>query len=112
MESQSTDIPSLEAKFQRLSVASLGEGPHQDIFTQAIRNVLSTDISEITLAQIVDGLPLSAVEKDTYTGSGYLCGDHPLHQKHKQLCSGVLEKTRQLYADFDVNSLRISSEVC
>ncbi|KAK3934669.1 hypothetical protein QBC46DRAFT_358846 [Diplogelasinospora grovesii] len=114
MESQSTrkaDMDSLEAQFRRLSVASLGEGPHRDILTRAIRNVLSTDISEITLAQIVDGLPLSVVEKDTYTGSGYLSGDHPLHQKHKQLCPGVLEKTRQLYIGFDVDTLQISSKL-
>ncbi|KAI5865862.1 hypothetical protein GGS23DRAFT_357446 [Durotheca rogersii] len=115
MESQATqkpaDIHDLEAKFQRLSFANLGEGPHRDILTRAIRNVLSTDIAEITLAQIVDGLPLSEVERDAYTGSGYLCGDHPLHKTHKQLCPGALEKARQLYADFDVDSLQISSKL-
>lgn len=105
------DTQSQEAGLQRLSVASLGTGPHYDIFVRAIKHVLSTEISEITLAQIVDGLPLSAVERDTYTSSGYLCGDHPLHEKHQQLCPGVLEKARQLYAEFDINSLQLSSNV-
>ncbi|KAI5916985.1 hypothetical protein F4810DRAFT_698415 [Camillea tinctor] len=108
---QGSKKDSLEAKLQQISPASLGEGPHRDIFSRAIRNVLSTDISEITLAQIVDGLPLSEVERDTYTGHGYLSGDHPLNQKHKQLCPGVLEKTRQLYSDLDIDSLRISSKL-
>ncbi len=101
----------MEAKLQRLSVASLEDGPHRDIFTRALKNVLSTEISEITLAQIVDGLPLSAVERDTYSGSGYLAGDHPLHDKHTELCPGVSEKTRQLCADFDVDSISIGSKV-
>ncbi|KAI1498342.1 hypothetical protein F5X99DRAFT_431797 [Biscogniauxia marginata] len=91
---QEIDTDSLEAKLQRISLASLGEGPHRDILNRAIRNVLSTDISEITLAQIVDGLPLSEVERDTYTGYGYLSGDHPLSQKHKQLCPGLLHEYR------------------
>ncbi|TAQ89229.1 hypothetical protein B7494_g2432 [Chlorociboria aeruginascens] len=85
------DTDSLEAKFQRISLSGLGDGPHRDILNRAIRNVLSTDISEITLAQIVDGLPLS--------------------EKHKQLCPGVLEKMCQLYSDFDIDSLRISSKL-
>ena len=71
---QEFNTDNLEAKFQRISLASLGEGPHRDTLDRAIRNVLPTDISEITLAQIVDGLPLSEVERDTYTGHGYSLG--------------------------------------
>ncbi|KAH9991313.1 hypothetical protein F4779DRAFT_249005 [Xylariaceae sp. FL0662B] len=108
---QEINMDSLEAKLQRISLARLEEGPHRNILDRAIRNVLSTDISEITLAQIVDGLPLSEIERDTYTGHGYLTADHPLHQKHKQLCPGVLEKTRQLYSDFNIDSLQISTKL-
>lgn len=113
MEPQNTahlDMTSLEAKFQNLSLATLGEGPHHNILNRAIRNVLSSKISEITLAQIFDGLPLSEVETDTYYGSS-LCGDHPLHDRHIQLCPGVLEKTSELYSDFNIDSLQISSKV-
>ncbi|OBT73985.1 hypothetical protein VF21_05993 [Pseudogymnoascus sp. 05NY08] len=38
---------------------------HRDIFTRAVKNVLSSEIAQITYAQIIDGLPLSSVEKDT-----------------------------------------------
>ncbi|KAK3942779.1 hypothetical protein QBC46DRAFT_406084 [Diplogelasinospora grovesii] len=100
------DMDSLSAQFN-----NLGQAPHRDILTRAIRNVLLTDISEISLAQIVDGLPLYAVERDTYTGHGYLCGDHPLREKHQQLRPGVLERTRQLLADFDIDTLQISSKL-
>lgn len=111
MEAQDLQKLDVDANFQQVSFASLEEDPHRDVFSRAIRNVLSTYISEITLAQIFDGLPLSKVERDTYTSSGYLIGSHPLHQEHQQLCPGVLEKARQFYADFDISSLRISSKV-
>lgn len=106
---QEADI--LEAKFHRLSIANLVPGPHKDIFTRAVRNVLSTDISLMTLAQIVDGLPLSEVEIDNGSTSTRLGVKHPLHEKHQQLCPGVMEKTPELYNDFDVDSLRVSSKV-
>jgi len=68
-------------------------------------NVLSSEVAELTYAQIIDGLPLSAVEKDTYAGS--LHDDHPLHSKHIKLCPGVLKRSRGLCTSFDANSLQI-----
>ncbi|OBT97131.1 hypothetical protein VE01_04877 [Pseudogymnoascus verrucosus] len=79
-------------------------GQHRDIFTRAVGNVLSTEIAQITYAQIADGLPLSSVEKDTYAFRA-LTYDHPLHTNHIDLCPTALEKTRELYADFNPHTL-------
>ncbi|KFZ24515.1 hypothetical protein V502_01001 [Pseudogymnoascus sp. VKM F-4520 (FW-2644)] len=82
---------------------------HRDIFTRAVANVLSSEIAQITYAQIADGLPLSSVEMDTY-GYGALSGDHPLHTKHTSLCPGALEKAQELHAEFNPNSLQLLYE--
>ncbi|KFY31203.1 hypothetical protein V493_01311 [Pseudogymnoascus sp. VKM F-4281 (FW-2241)] len=60
---------------------------HRDIFNRAVENVLSSDIAQITYAQITDGLPLSRVEMDTYE-YGALSGDHPIYTRHTDLCGG------------------------
>ena len=44
-----TVVPGLENQFGKLSVELLG-GPHYDIFTQAMSNVLSTDTAKLTFA--------------------------------------------------------------
>lgn len=82
--------------------------PHRDIFARAVSNVLSTDIAKITYAQIIDGLPLASVAQDT----GYeLPNGHPLHNGHKDLCPGVLEKTEEFRARFDPGSLQLDMNV-
>lgn len=61
---------------------------HQE-FTTALRNVLSTDIAEFTLSQILDGLPVAEVAQEnlgTCTWEG-----HPVFE-HKELCDGVLDR--------------------
>lgn len=73
-----------------------------------MENVLSSEIAQITYAQIADGLPLSSVEMDTYD-YGALSGDHPLHTKHTDLCAGALEKAQQLHAEFNLSSLQVNS---
>ena len=84
---------------------------HRDIFTRAVRNVLSTNTAEETYAQVLDGLPLSKVERDRW--SHYtICASHPLHNNHKTLCPGVLERLRQLHDQIDVGQvLKFDSKV-
>lgn len=100
---------STDEQTQKLSIEIL-TGQHRDVFTRAVENVLSTEIAQITYAQIADGLPLSSIEKDTYA-FGALTYDHPLHTNHTDLCPEALEKTRQLYAEFDPNTLCIDHKV-
>lgn len=63
-------------------------------------------MAELTYTQIVDGLPLSEVVDDAYDdGGSSLSYLHPLYTKHTELCSGVLETTRQFHVDFYPNTL-------
>ena len=73
MGPQDTPSPSkrsINEPSQKLSIETL-TGQHRDILTRAVQNVMSTEIAQITYAQIVDGFPLSSVEKDNYA-SGVL----------------------------------------
>ncbi|KAG6353374.1 hypothetical protein INS49_007454 [Diaporthe citri] len=77
--------------------------PHRDAVASAISRVLSTEIAEITYAQIVDGLPLLQVFKDVH---GHLiCLDHPIHQ-HTQLKDNTLDTVRQIRNEFNPNILQ------
>ncbi|CAM1507741.1 Fc.00g045890.m01.CDS01 [Cosmosporella sp. VM-42] len=99
---------SVEHDFNKLSLSILDE-EHHTLADTAISNILSTDIAEITYAQIVDGLPLVSVLEDAY-GDAILANDHPI-RKHKALCPGVLEKTKAFRAEFDPDSLRFDSRL-
>jgi hypothetical protein len=94
-----------KAEFRKLTAESLEE-KHHDIFFRALSKVLSTEIAELTFAQIVDGLPLPQVADDTYDNGGSLSHIHPLYTKHTQLCPGVLETARQFRANFDPHILQ------
>ncbi|KAH7022036.1 hypothetical protein EDB80DRAFT_693958 [Ilyonectria destructans] len=82
-------------------------GAHHDVLIRAISNVLSTEIAEETYAQIIDGLPLASVVQDTSDAG--LHDDHPIHDAHKELCSGVLEKTREFRKDVDLSLIKLDS---
>lgn len=97
-----------DVQFKRLSIDSLDDN-HAELFTRAITRVLSTEIAEITYAQIIDGLPLSHVVNDT-EGGGPPDG-HPINKCHQELCPGVLVKTRQFREDFDPQILEFDSRV-
>jgi hypothetical protein len=97
--------PEEKTRFRKLTVDSLNK-QHRDIFVRALSNVLSTEIAELTFAQIIDGLPLSDVADDTYDNGASLSHIHPLYTKHTQLCPGVLETTQKFRADFDPNTLQ------
>ncbi|KAK3377450.1 hypothetical protein B0H63DRAFT_218904 [Podospora didyma] len=77
------------------------DADHRDPILQAISNILSTEIAEVTYAQVVDGLPLASAVNDAY----YLTeNDHPV-LGHKELCPGVLEQTRSFRAAFNPTAL-------
>lgn len=81
---------------------------HLLAFSRAVTNVLSTELAESTFAQIVDGLPLW----DVVYGLGHygLDREEPVF-KHRELCPGVIEKTRAFRADFDPRTFDIRAEV-
>ncbi|KAK4139780.1 uncharacterized protein C8A04DRAFT_15559 [Dichotomopilus funicola] len=69
-----------------LPIASLNDHS-REILTRAITNVLSTDLAKQTYTQIVDGLPLSDVARDTYLPPPYF--RHPLFTDHNELCTDL-----------------------
>ncbi|RSL58342.1 hypothetical protein CEP53_006170 [Fusarium sp. AF-6] len=97
-----------DARFKQPSINSL-DGDHVELFTRGITRVLSTEISEITYAQIIDGLPLSDVVKDTESGGPP--DGHPINDSHQELCPGVLEKIREFRKDFDPQILEFDSRL-
>ncbi len=96
------------AEYETLPIEKLGT-PHREILTRAITNVVASPIAKQTFAQIVDGLPLSDVAWDTF--SGCLCSLHPLLDEHKELCPGVAEDAQKLCSSFDTSTLLMSSKV-
>lgn len=88
---------------------ALGE-EHRDVLRRAVLNILSTNIAEITFAQIIDGLPLADVALDS--SSSVLPDEHPIYDAHPELCSGVLQKTREFRDQFDPDSLSLDVTVC
>lgn len=81
---------------------------HLAVYSRAITNVLSTDLAESTFAQLVDGLPLWDV---VYGLAHYgLVREEPVYN-HRNLCPGVLEKTRAFYTSFVPGKLEIRIDV-
>lgn len=71
--------------------------------SQAIKNILATNLVEATIAQLINGLPQADVAwncQGTFVGR-----DHPIID-HQEICSGVLDKTRALRDEFDLNTLQ------
>jgi hypothetical protein len=82
---------------------------HLDALRRAISNILATDLALTTFAQIIDGLPLYKVAWDKRTP--LLHRQHPINH-HITLCSGVLEKAREIRANFNLDTLTFKPEVC
>lgn len=82
---------------------------HQDTLIHAIKKILSTEVAEHSMAELVDGLPLIKTQEES-VGSFVGLG-HPLC-KHKRLCKGTLEKFREFRENWDPAILRFDSHVC
>lgn len=81
---------------------------HYRILDRALRNVLSTDLDELTMAQLVDGLPLAS--SGCRARGSLIIRGHPLLQ-HGSLCDGALEQTKAFREAFDPSILRFDSTV-
>ena len=95
---------------QRVKVSpEVLEPEHHHILVRAIKNVLSTELAELTMAELVDGLPLASTG---WAAAGHrLCRDHPLNE-HETLCDGVIDRIRALRDAFDPRILQLDSSVC
>lgn len=81
---------------------------HQESFRRAVLNIISTDISEQTFAQIVDGLPLKDVALDKRYHRHRT--NEPVFN-HVKLCPGSLEKARAFRENFEPTAFEIPSRV-
>ncbi|KAK4204302.1 hypothetical protein QBC40DRAFT_293050 [Triangularia verruculosa] len=96
----------LKMDVRKLPIHGLNEN-HRDILTRAISRLLATDIAKITFAQILDGLPTAEVGDDC--SDGELPDGHPLREKHRDLCPGVLDKLSEFRDSFQPESLEIDT---
>lgn len=78
------------------------------ILTNAIYNVLSTDLVIFTFAQIIDGLPTADVGWERRDPG--LPGDHPLDE-HEDLCPGSIEKAKELCENWTLEVLAFNPMV-
>lgn len=109
--SQST-VESGEASIKLLgrksTIDSLSKA-HREVVIKAISNVLSTEIAELTYAQIVDGLPLGDTVDDVY-GNNIMFYDHPVFM-HKKLKDGVLDTVRSFGTNFNPQILEFDTSL-
>lgn len=106
------EVPSAEsmenAGFKQLSATVL-DGDHREVLDRAVARILSTNIAEVTYAQIVDGLPIADVAYDSAAGGPY--DWHPINDVYTQLCPGMLDKIREFRDGFRPEVLQFDSRV-
>jgi hypothetical protein len=81
---------------------------HCHPLVRAIHNILSTNLADITFAQLIDGLPLVDTVWDM-RGSLLIKG-HPLID-HDHLCESAMEQVRIFRDTFNPTMLRLDSHV-
>lgn len=96
-----------DANVRKLSVSSLSD-PHRDIFEKALRRILSTDVAELTFAQIADGLPIAAVAKDSFLQVQH---PHPLYKLHQEVCAGAVRKVKELRDNLHFDVLKFTASL-
>lgn len=105
---QSTESVEASIKPRKSTIDALSDS-HREAVVRAISNVLSTEIAEVTYAQIVDGLPLEYTVDDVY-GNSLMGPDHPVFA-HKELKEGVLDTVRSFRAAFDPQILEFEASL-
>lgn len=82
---------------------------HQHVFTTALLNIIRTKVTETTLAQIVDGLPLEHIAFSLWAHR--YTSEDPV-ATHTELCPGALDKTKAFREAFDPASMIVRTDVC
>lgn len=91
----------------KLSSAYL-DADYLDVFRQALKTILASSLTEVTMAQLVDGLPEVGIARQTR--GNHITGLHPLLD-HERLCDEVMEKTLSLRDQLSVDDLYFESHV-
>ncbi|KAK4182116.1 hypothetical protein QBC35DRAFT_396605 [Podospora australis] len=81
---------------------------HYEIFSRALKKVLSTDLALETYAQIIDGLPTADIAYDRRSPG--LFGDHPI-EEHEELCPGAVERAKEFRESFDISVLTLDPQL-
>jgi hypothetical protein len=89
----------------RISAENL-DTPHSVAFTRALGNILSTEIAQLTLAQILDGLPIADVAWDNMGTLNWL--GHPVNS-HKQLCEDALGELSEFQRQLKPTALKFDA---
>lgn len=84
------------------------DAAHYDAFSRALLHLLATDSARETLAQLMDGLPLFSVVKNT-VGAINL-NDAPIRQ-HTTLCEGSRDRAKEFISQFNPASLQFEPSV-
>lgn len=104
-----TSFPKPREQGTKASIEDILDAQHCSAAVLAIANVISTSRAEITMAQLIDGLPLCDIAREGRAPPVHK--DHPLCE-HLELCEGVLDKTRTWLGALEVSKLRIEQSVC
>lgn len=81
---------------------------HAQAFKNAATNLLSTEIAELTYAQILEGLPTEQVVIDGYT----FMEDHPVFTLKRETVSGAfIQKARDFRSRLDLSHLAFEANV-
>ncbi|RTE74929.1 hypothetical protein BHE90_010631 [Fusarium euwallaceae] len=95
-------MSSMSSRESASSIIGALDEDHRHIFTNAIINILATDLAEFTYAQVLDGLPTEGSVRSGF----HFIHDHPVFTlRHKNLCEGFLDKARKFTARFDPSEL-------
>jgi hypothetical protein len=84
------------------------DAEHRDAYSRAVQAILATKLAEITMAQLVDGLPRAEIAWQAQ--GSFLTRGHPLTD-HEELCEGVLIKTQSLRDNIDLDTLSFESHL-
>lgn len=101
---------SKRAADDQLSSLGVLDEEHMIIFRNALENLLLTEVSESTYAEIIDGLPTL----DSWNEFHYwvpATGNPIVEMDHKELCAGSREKAQRLRSEFDIYILLFPSQV-
>ncbi|RFU31839.1 hypothetical protein B7463_g4506, partial [Scytalidium lignicola] len=89
-----------------MATVDLLDNNHLEIFSQALMNVLTTEVAEDTYAQIVDGLPT----EESFLDFHFYAEGHPVfEQNHTRLCGGSLKKVQKFRSSFDPTTIEFKS---
>jgi hypothetical protein len=84
------------------------DSEYRNMLERAVRNVLSTEVTDLVYAQILDGLP---AKKSLRESSDYI-NDHPVQSlRHAEICPGYEDKAREVRNQFDLSQLQLDFKV-